>query len=866
MAPKSDDRKSKASKAPPRRQPDGPAATAPAARKPDAQAKLREAEARAGHERGWSFTPLRGADGKKPYLKEWPTLPRETLEQALKWARAGNIGLRCGPASGITVIDEDEPGAAAELDLPPTVTAITGSGKKHFYYHHPGEPLPNWVEEVAPNIDIRDQGGQVVYVGSVNPQTGGVYRWAEGLSPAEIDVAPFPASLLERIHELQRARETGGRERAAPPPSRPPGAATSGGVSSGVKLGRSMKYAHAALEGEAAKVASAPDGQRNDTLNKAAFALGQLVGAGHLERGEVEASLYAAAQAAGLETDANCGPKQIRDTIRSGIESGAKEPRQIPERRTAGDGKAPSTGPGPRHASEPKATPKAQGYVLIPGPHHTDADTDQYIEISNDDFAAKVLRNLPPDAIYQKSGVPGELVGLPGRRKFKELSNDRMRLLVDQHVNLGKWVQKRDADPVLVYVNCSRDHAGLLLARAAIDPAVRELRILTPYPIYVRDVEASGGASGAEDFRRAEPGWHEGVYYDEPADLVGLEPETDAEVIRTVLEDLVIDFPFKDEASRHNFFGLLLTPIVRPALDDNTPLHLVLAPVERTGKSKLIEQVMGGVITGQKTPSVQLTESEEEQDKRILALLMRGDSLIHLDNLSDLDSSVIASLLTSRTYQGRRLGASQMLDLENNLTVAGSGNNVRASGEIAKRTVPINLEPATGDPENRTDFQHPDLNAYVASVRKDVLACLLGAVEIWKASGSPPGTRPLGGFERWAATVGGVLGVVGCNGWMGNRKVWVRVADQVGEDLRALVDHWAGAYETNFVTARDLVGIATTYSIFLETLTPPTEPGRLMSFTRRVLSPNVDRVVGQWVIRRHGYGNSSRYALAQVGN
>jgi len=47
-------------------------------------------------------------------------------------------------------------------------------------------------------------------------------------------------------------------------------------------------YATAALDDECQAVALAPDGEQNDTLNKAAFALGQLVGAFALDRSVVE--------------------------------------------------------------------------------------------------------------------------------------------------------------------------------------------------------------------------------------------------------------------------------------------------------------------------------------------------------------------------------------------------------------------------------------------------------------------------------------------------------------------------------------------------------------------------------------------------
>jgi hypothetical protein len=73
------------------------------------------------------------------------------------------------------------------------------------------------------------------------------------------------------------------------------------------------RYAAVALEAETERVARAPVGTRNDTLNRAAFALGRLVSAGMLDAWVVRTELERAARYAGL------GPAESRRTIRSGM-------------------------------------------------------------------------------------------------------------------------------------------------------------------------------------------------------------------------------------------------------------------------------------------------------------------------------------------------------------------------------------------------------------------------------------------------------------------------------------------------------------------------------------------------------------------
>jgi hypothetical protein len=72
-------------------------------------------------------------------------------------------------------------------------------------------------------------------------------------------------------------------------------------------------------------VAAARDGEQNDTLNRAAFALGQLVGADVLDRLEAQRRLLEAA-ARYIQKD---GPHAAQETIKSGLDAGQLQPRDL---------------------------------------------------------------------------------------------------------------------------------------------------------------------------------------------------------------------------------------------------------------------------------------------------------------------------------------------------------------------------------------------------------------------------------------------------------------------------------------------------------------------------------------------------------
>ena len=89
------------------------------------------------------------------------------------------------------------------------------------------------------------------------------------------------------------------------------------------------RYVKAAIKKELDKLRATPKGDRNNQLNKSSYALGQLVGAGVLNPAQVESELIAAAQSLGLSE------AEATRTMRSGLEAGEREPRQLPEPRLA---------------------------------------------------------------------------------------------------------------------------------------------------------------------------------------------------------------------------------------------------------------------------------------------------------------------------------------------------------------------------------------------------------------------------------------------------------------------------------------------------------------------------------------------------
>ncbi|MGE0193915.1 MAG: phage/plasmid primase, P4 family [Planctomycetota bacterium] len=163
----------------------------------DPTVAARVAHALDAHARGWALTPL---NGKAPTTKRWNSAPPPTAETVRRWAESGNVGLRCGRVSGVVVLDVDpQRGGKPPEDLPPGPVVVTGSGGLHVYFAYPddGAPVPQSKDRLAPGVEVKSDGGQVVFVGSTHPDTKRPYEWREGTGA--LPLPPLPADLLARI-------------------------------------------------------------------------------------------------------------------------------------------------------------------------------------------------------------------------------------------------------------------------------------------------------------------------------------------------------------------------------------------------------------------------------------------------------------------------------------------------------------------------------------------------------------------------------------------------------------------------------------------------------------------------------------------
>jgi putative DNA primase/helicase len=260
--------------------------------------------------------------GKKPLGgDDWGAVRQDLdwFKATLKRHPGAGLGWKLGPEGGVIDLDVDDARLAA-LQLsrmfrgepPPTLGWRNSGGRYHLLFL--------WDDRLTPFAEAKGVIKEGTHYRGLELRLGGASKQIQSVIPPSLlanaarrvwnehaDILPLPESVFE---DLEKHLTPPRKRRTAQP-------------SGNGRAGHVSGFAAAAVEKECAAVATTPKPGRNDRLNVAAYNLGQIVGAGELAEDQVEAALRAAAEAAGL------GDGETARTIRSGMEAGKANPRDL---------------------------------------------------------------------------------------------------------------------------------------------------------------------------------------------------------------------------------------------------------------------------------------------------------------------------------------------------------------------------------------------------------------------------------------------------------------------------------------------------------------------------------------------------------
>lgn len=255
------------------------------------------------------------------------------------------------------------------------------------------------------------------------------------------------------------------------------------------------------------------------------------------------------------------------------------------------------------------------------------------------------------------------------------------------------------------------------------------------------------------------------------------------------LQEVFVDFPFRDGGDRDVPIAALLTLIARPAIRGAVPMFGFDATTRGAGKSLLTDCIVS-IATGRSAPRMSWPTQNEELEKVLGGYALRGASLINFDNVEApiCGASLNKVLTATGDVELRVLGRSEMPRMPWRAVILATGNNLSIQGDTERRILTSRLEPCE-NPEERNQWKHPNLLGWIDTNRPRLVVAALTVLRAYCVAGKPDPLR-LASFEPWAELVPSALL------WAGGLNVLKTLPTARGEldpdraALQAILESW----------------------------------------------------------------------------
>lgn len=196
----------------------------------------------------------------------------------------------------------------------------------------------------------------------------------------------------------------------------------------------------------------------------------------------------------------------------------------------------------------------------------------------------------------------------------------------------------------------------------------------------------------------------------------------------------------------------VMTAIERPFLDV-APVFVVRSSMAGTGKGLIVRSLVR--LAYDTLPTV-ITwgGGAEEFEKRLAALLLQSPGALSVDNANGMliEGDLLESIITEGRTDIRPLGRSETVKVRCRSFIAITGNNPIITGDMARRTLVLDLVPRSADPErDQYDFNPAEL---IQRERMELLRAAYTIMRAYRLAGMPKGALPaVGSFEAWSRRV-----------------------------------------------------------------------------------------------------------------
>jgi hypothetical protein len=545
------------------------------------------------------------------------------------------------------------------------------------------------------------------------------------------------------------------------------------------------------INGQLQAVEAAKDGTINGALGGAARLIGRFVGGGFLTEDDAAQALMDALARGGVHSDswnaANGRNWTAATVIGAGLARGQEEPWEVmvtqePEFQD-GPGEepevAPARAPGTA-APDLCITSAAEMTYWLQAALGSGSLSGFFTRMGAVVHTPRIndLGYVPPRDEHEENGPAQIQAVTPGQLTAKiQYAHRCYKVVKDKEKDGG---QEREV-PALF---------PLEAAKRAVDAPeamvmLRALAGVTHTPMVRRDgsiLDMPGYDAASGYLFLPGPGVNVAQVPDAPT------PEEVSSAV-ALLDEMVAGFPFVTKEDRANYYGLLITPLLRMLAPPSYKAFFIGAHQPGSGKTLLadIARILHGGILRSEMPG------DETEIKKMTTSLLATTSapVVHIDNVTGvLRSATLAGLLTSSgELQDRELGKTSNVTFTNDRLWVFTGNNPSLGGDMVRRTITIMIDPNMANPERR-EFAIQDLPAWVTTNRNRLLHALMVMIRNWVALGARPAVRAQSdSFATWEAALAGILEAAGVAGAFDQESGQRAAMGGDDDGLAALLEH-----------------------------------------------------------------------------
>lgn len=428
-------------------------------------------------------------------------------------------------------------------------------------------------------------------------------------------------------------------------------------------------------------------------------------------------------------------------------------------------------------------------------------------------FCIQVMADRMP--VYERSGKLYRIADVKDRSEkngcnsmITPVTPNWLKLELMKHISFYKIKRLQNEGNIREYINCSPDIPAIICDMTG-DWGVPYLAGVLKAPT----ITPQGRVISKHGYDKDTALYHStGINIRIPANITS-EQVSDA---KACIDEVLKDFCFDQPVDKSVAFAAVLTSVTRQVLP-SAPLFAFDSNTPGTGKG-LISDCLSLIALGREPATVNISINDDVFEKRLDMILYGGEPAAMIDNIQKpLNSERFCTILTQEYLPVRRMHSYDSLVAPTRVFWTVTGNNLRFSGDITRRTLKCRFKTSDENPEER----HFDVNLrdFCRKNRSRIIQSVIILLKNYLNKCEVPTMNEYGSFEIWNRFIRGCVISLGMDDPLISKRS-VKAEDVNGNQIACFISEMYDVFGNDKFTASEVLAASqsnhTLYDLLVE--------------------------------------------------